>query len=209
MNDKYYTIDDEKYDALIKKWYTQKRSWKVLHLLSWFFVVAGVAAIVGMTVAALQPPVPAGTAVWTMIMGGAVMAFPLFIFAYVTKTQAVRCVGKPYTAMLRPFLYSNRSGIQFGYHDRYDFKWDNSMIVHQIAYVNIHHVEMDQQKHLLTVVGRTERVEYEDALAGIIAYRFTDGQFGDMANFSFFLAIEDEQAFFENLKANGVQIQYV
>ncbi len=209
MNDKYYNIVQDKYAALIKSWYTQKWSWKMLHLLSWLFLLAGVTAIVGMTVMALQPPVPAGDAVWTMILGGVAMACPLFCFAYVTKTQAVRCVGKPYTAMRNPFLYSNRSGIQFGYHDCYDFKRANSMIVHQIAYANIHHVEMDRAQSLFTVVGRTERVEYEDVTTGRIAYEFTSGQFGDMASFSFFLALENEQEFFDDLKSYGVEIKYV
>ncbi len=58
MKETYYEIDDKKFQQLAKNWYTQKTAWKMLRLLSWFFLLAGVASIVVVAGIAFQPPVP-------------------------------------------------------------------------------------------------------------------------------------------------------
>lgn len=209
MKETYYEIDDKKFQQLAKNWYTQKTAWKMLRLLSWFFLLAGVASIVVVAGIAFQPPVPDIKIALMIAPMGFIPAFPLFCFAYVTKSQAVRQLGKPFTSMSRIFLVSDDSGFRFGYHDCYDFDRRGSALVHQIAYANIHHVEVDQDLHLFTVVGRTERVEYIDLSLNVIDYQFTSGQFGNRASFSFFLALENEQEFLDELKAHYVNIQFV
>lgn len=209
MNDRYYNVDSKKFRALAKAWYTQKKAWKWLSLLSWAFLLLGVAVIAASVYFAATLTVSDFMAVFTILCVGAFCAFLPFCFAYITRKQAIRHVGKPFSAMKEMFLYSNRSGIQFGYHDRYDRKWVNSMIVNQIAYENIHHVEVDQKNKLLTVIGRTERIEYIDMIADRIAYRFTNGQFGDKASFSFFICFENEEDFYDELRAHQVEIKVV
>lgn len=209
MNEKYYNVDSKKFRALTKAWYTKKKSWKWLSLLRWAFFLLGVAAIAAAVYFAMTLTVSDFMAVFTILCTGLICSFLPFCLAYVTKMQAIRHVGKPFSAMKEMFLYSNRSGIQFGYHDRYDRKWNNSMIVHQIAYENIHHVEVDQKYKMLTVIGRTERIEYIDMVADRIAYRFTNGQFGDTASFSFFICFENEGAFYDELRAHQVEIRVV
>ncbi len=209
MKETYYKIEESQFRKLTKRWYRKKKSWKMLNLLSWFFLLMGVAAIAFMAIQGLDPTVPDMEAVALMVAVGIILSVVPFCLAFITKNQAIRHIGKPYSGMRKIFLYSNDSGFQFGYHNRYDFECDTSMIVHQIAYENIHHAEIDRAQSLFTVVGRTERVEYEDMAADRIAYQFTHGQFGDMASFSFFLALENEQAFFDELKAHGVDLQFV
>ncbi len=208
MDEVYYEADETKFVALTKAWYRKKRSWKLLNLLSWVFLLIGAGAILFMTIMAFDPSVPSTAAFVLLLTAGLVLSCLPFCLAYVTKSQAIRHLGKPYTAMCHIFLCSGPVGFQFGYHDRYDCKWVGSMIVHQIAYENIHHVEVDKAHSLFTVVGRTERVEYMDMAEDRIAYRFTNGQFGDMAEFSFFLAFDGEADFFAQLNAHRVDIRY-
>lgn len=209
MKETYYKVDEKQFAKLAKNWYTQKTSWKVLNAISWIFVLIGTAAIIFMSIQAADPTVPSIDARVLLVAGGIILAVLPYCFAYVTKSQAIWRMGKPYTSMKQIFLYTNEFGFQFGYHDCHDKKWAQSMIVHQIAYENIHHVEVDQKLKLFTVVGRTERVEYYDMAANRIAYIFTNGQFGDMATFSFFVCFENEQGFFDELKAHNVEIKFV
>ncbi len=209
MNEKYYKVDEKKFAELAKKWYTKKTSWKGLNLLSWAFFLIGTAAIIFMVIQSFDPTVPSLDARVLIIVGGVVLAVLPYCFAYVTKSQAIWRVGKPYTSMRQIFLYTDETYLQFGYHDRHDRKWAASMIVHQIQYPNIHHVEVDKAQSLITVIGTTERVEYSDMAANEIEYRFTTGQFGDKASFSFFEAFENEQGFFDELKAHNVEINFV
>ncbi len=208
MNERYYKVDKDKFGQLVKNWYRQKKSWKWLNVLFWAFMILGLVPLAIGIHNAMAPTVPSMDAFVLLITGGAIVSFPFYIFAYVTKSQAIRHVGKPFTSMRDIFLYSNRSGIQFGYHDRYDRKSAGSAIVHQIAYENIHHVEVDDTLKMVKVIGRTERVEYYNLFTNRIDYRFTDGQFGDMASFSFFLGIEDEESFFDELTSHGVKIEH-
>ncbi len=209
MNERYFKVDKDKFGRLVKNWYRQKKSWKWLNVLFWAFMILGLVPLAIGIHNAMAPTVPSMDAFVLLITGGAIVSFPFYIFAYVTKSQAIRHVGKPFTSMRDIFLYSNRSGIQFGYHDRYDRKSAGSAIVHQITYENIHHVEIVEAAKLVRVIGRTERIEYINMVENRIAYRFTNGQFGDMADFSFFMAFDDEQAFFDELKAHNITITKV
>lgn len=107
------------------------------------------------------------------------------------------------------FLFSNYSGIQFGYHDRYDQKNGNSAIIHQIAYRNIHSVDVNEQKHLVTVYGGIERVEYDNIMTNRIADNFTDGELGNRGSFFFLLCFDDQEAFFSNLKKHQVKVNVI
>lgn len=210
MKERYYKVDEEAFKKLTKKWYRKKKSWKWLNLLFWFFILLGVAAIVNTIVHILEPEsISNPDIVLTFALCGSIFAFVPFMFAYVTKSQAIRRVGKPYTAMRDIFLYTNYSGLQFGYHDRYDFKEAESAIVNQISYTNIHHVEVNETEHMVTVIGTTELVEYENLITGRTRFEFTSGQFGDMASFSFFNCFEDIQAFYDELKAHDVKIEFI
>lgn len=209
MEETYYQFDKKEFSRLTKKFCKKKKSWKMLNLLSWLFVAGGIAPIVIMSIAAADPTVPPGDAVYTMIMVGIAMSCLPFCLAYVTKNQTIRHLGKPYSVMRNMFLYTNKSGIQFAYHDRYHKKWPANTMCDQIAYENIHHVEVDQAQQLFTVVGRTERVEYINMQTNRIGFEFTNGQFGDMASFSFFLCFENEQKFFDILKEKGIEIRKV
>lgn len=209
MDSIYYKFDQQKFAKLAKSFYTQKKAWKLLNLLSWFFVLLGLVPIVGMSILAFEPDVPTWDASVLLITGGLVLSVLPFCFAYITRSQATRHLGKPFSTMQQMFLYSNDTGIQFSYHDRYDFKSAASIIAHQIAYDNIHHVEVDQTNQLVTIVGRTERIEYSDYIQDQIDYRFTNGQFGDKATFSFFRCFENEQIFFNQLKAHSVGIRFL
>lgn len=208
MKGTYYPINEKKFHQLAKSLYIHKPAWKILNLLSWFFLLIGVVPIVVMSIEAAQPTVPTTEAAVLIVVVGFVLAFLLLCIAFVIKNQAIRCMGKPYTSMGHMFLYSNYSGFQFGHRDLYHAKWPENMMVDQIAYENIHHVEVNQALQLFTVVGRTERVEYINMEEDRIAYEFTNGQFGDMASFSFFLAIENKQDFFDELKKHNVVIQF-
>ncbi len=209
MNERYYKANGKQFAQLKKNWCKAKKAWKGMSILFWCVMVLGLVPVAAGVYNAVQPTVPSVDAFVLLIVGGVVVAIPIYLIAYLIRSQTMRILGKPYSAMQAIFLYSNRSGIQFGYHDRYDRKWMKSAIVHQIAYENIHHVEVDDTYKLLTVIGRTERVEYSNLDTGREAYRFTSGQFGDMASFSFFLCFEDEAAFFAELTAHGVKIEHI
>lgn len=210
VKERYYKVNAQVFEKLAKKWYRKKKSWKWLNLLFWFFILLGVAAIVNTIVHILEPESLSNPdIVLTFALCGSIFAFLPFMFAYITKSQAIRRVGKPYSAMRKIFLYTNYSGLQFGYHDHYEFKKPQSAIVNQISYPNIHHVEVNEADHMVTVIGKTERVEYEDMITGRTRFEFTKGQFGDMASFSFFDGFEDIQAFYDELKAHDVKIEFV
>lgn len=209
MNQTYYKVDEKKFAELAKKWYTKKPAWKKLLVLTWAFILLGTFAIVFMSIQAADPTVPDLDARVLLVTGGVVLAFLPYCFAYVTRSQAIWRVGKPYTSMRRIFLCTNETHVQFGYHDRHDQKWAASMMVHQIQYQNIDHVEVDKAQGMITIVGKTERVEYSDMAANEVEYSFTKGQFGDKASFSFFEAFENEQSFFDVLKAQNVAINFV
>lgn len=206
---KYYDMSDMKFRALLKKWCTGKKGWKPLCALSWLFAALGIAAIAGMTISAFDPTVPDWMARFTMILVGLVLAVVPFCLAYVTKNQTMRFLGKPYGNMRFVFLFANETGIQFGYHDAYIHnKYPLNRTVQQVAYPNIHHVEVNDQNQLITVVGRKEQIEYINMEEDRIAYQFTNGHYGDMAEISFFRALENEQEFLDDLKAHGVKIEY-
>lgn len=209
MNQTYYKVDEKKFAELTKQWYTKKSTWKGLNILSWLFFLLGTGAIIFMAIQAADPTVPDLEARVLLVTGGVVLAVLPYCLAYVTKSQAIWRVGKPYTSMRRIFLCTNETYVQFGYHDRHDQKWAASMIVHQIQYENIDHVEVDKAQGMITIVGKTERVEYSDMAANEVEYSFTNGQFGDKASFSFFDAFENEQGFFDVLKAQNVAINFV
>lgn len=127
----------------------------------------------------------------------------------IIRNCAKKKLGDPYESMSKMFLFSNYSGIQFGYHDRYDKKSKTSAIVHQIVYANIHSVDVNEQKYMVTVYGGIERVEYDDLMANRIAYSFTNGQLGDRGSFSFLLCFDNQEAFFNNLREHDVKVNFV
>ncbi len=209
MDERYYKVDGKRFLQLAKLYCKTKKGWKPLMVLHWVLILIGAAAIIFGIHSALEPTVPDIDAVVLLITAGFILAILPFCFAYVTRTQAFRVIGKPYSYMRRPFLCTTPSGIQFGYHDFYNTKWPANVTVHQIAYENVHHVEIVEAAKLVRVIGRTERIEYINMVENRIAYRFTNGQFGDMADFSFFMAFDDEQAFFDELKAHNITITKV
>ncbi len=209
LNQKEYFFDKEQFKKLTVKWCRKKKAWIWLNLLAAIFALIGIGAMAFMLYQAMDPVVPSLDARILIMVGGLVLAVLPFIFCYVTRTQAIRVLGKPFSVMRRMFLISNDSGFMFGYHDNFDRKYLNSAIVHQIAYSNIHHVEIDRAQQLFTVVGTTERVEYQNISTLRERYSFTSGQFGDMASFSFFTCFENAEDFYRRLSDNGVYIEYV
>lgn len=207
MNEKYYKVDEKSFKKLTKKWYVKKKNWKLLNLLHWVFIALGIGFIAYMIFQAMDPTVPDLEAQILIITVGLVYASFPFILAFVTANLARRYVGKPFATMRSIFLSTGQWGIRFGYHDCNDRVSAESAIVHQIPYESIHHVELNQADSMITVVGRTQRLEYENLVSGETRFEFTKGQFGDMAEFSFFNCFENQQAFFDELKARNVKIE--
>lgn len=206
MKDTYYQFDEDKFRSYTKEYYTQKPEWKRKHLIAViFFTLAAVVAVVP----ALSYGFEDLVGFFAILATCVIFALVILSIGAIIRNQAKTKLGKPYECMGRMFLFSNPSGIQFGYHDRYDHKNETSAIVHQIAYPNIRWVDVNEQKHLVTVYGSTERVEYENLMTNRIAHSFTDGQLGDRGSFSFFLCFDDQEAFFNNLKEHYVKVNFV
>lgn len=207
MEERYYKVDETVFKKLTKKWYRKKKNWKLLNLLHWIFIALGIGFVAYMIFQAMDPTVPDMEAQILIITVGLVYASFPFILAFVTANLARRYVGKPFATMRSIFLSTSQWGIRFGYHDCNDRVSAESAIVHQIPYESIHHVELNQADSMITVVGRTQRLEYENLVSGETRFEFTKGQFGDMAEFSFFNCFENQQAFFDELKARNVKIE--
>lgn len=206
MKEIHYQFDEQKFHKYTKEYYTQKPEWKSKKvIIVTFYIIAAVITFV--------PAISYGI---KDLIGFFIIFAASFIFGLVAlsisaiiKNWAKHKLGKPYEGMSKMFLLSNYSGIQFGYHDCYDDKNENSAIVHQIAYTNIHSVDVSEQKHLVTIYGSTERVEYNDLMANRISHSFTNGELGNRGSFSFFLCFDKQEAFFDNLKAHNVKVDFV
>lgn len=206
MKETYYQFDEQRFQKYTKEYYTQKPEWKRKKwIVLLFYILAAVITF--------APAIYYGTKdlVGLLTIFAASLIFGLIALSIgaIIRNCAKHKLGKPYEGMSRMFLFSNYSGIQFGYHDRYDPKSEASAIVHQIAYPNIHSVDVSEQKHLVTVYGGIERVEYYDLMADRIAHSFTNGQLGDRGSFSFFLCFDNQEAFFSNLREHNVTVNFV
>lgn len=206
MKETYYQFDDQKFKKCIKEYYMQKPEWKKKNAVGIsFFVIAALLTVVPAAVYGVKDPV----GFFAILAVGFIFGLIIAPIGAIIRSRGTWKYGKPYECMTKPFLFSNYSGIQFGYHDRYDQKNKTSAIVHQIAYSNIHSVDVSEQKHLVTVYGSIERVEYEDLMTNRITHSFTDGQLGDRGSFSFFLCFDEQDAFFDNLKEHNVKVNFV
>lgn len=206
MNETYYQFDEQKFRKYTKEYYTQKPEWKKKRwIIVLFYIIAAVITF--------APAMYYGTKdlVGLLIIFATSLIFGLIALSIgaIIRNCAKKKLGDPYESMSKMFLFSNYSGIQFGYHDRYDQKSKTSAIVHQIAYANIHSVDVNEQKHMVTVYGGIERVEYDDLMANRIAYSFTNGQLGDRGSFSFLLCFDNQEAFFNNLREHNVKVNFV
>lgn len=206
MNGTYYQFDKQKFQKYTKEYYTQKPEWKKKKpIIVFFYILAAVITF--------APAIYYGTKdlVGLLIIFATSLIFGLIALSIgaIIRNCAKNKLGAPYESMSNMFLFSNYSGIQFGYHDRCDQKNRTSAVVHQIAYPNIHSVDVSEQKHLVTVYGGIERVEYDDLLTDRIRNSLTDGQLGDRGSLSFFLCFDDQEAFFNNLKEHHVKVNFV
>ncbi len=206
MKETYYRFEEEKFKKYIQEYYMQKPEWKKRNALGVaFFVIAALIFIVPAALYGVKDLV----GFLAILATGFLFGLLVLSIGALIRNHATHKYGAPYECMSKPFLLSNYSGIQFGYHDRYDQKSKTSATVHQIAYSNIHSVDVSEQKHLVTVYGRIERVEYEDLMTARVRHSFTNGQLGDRGSFSFFLCFEDQEAFFDQLKEQHVKVNFV
>lgn len=206
MKETCYPFDEQKFRQYTKEYYTQKPEWKKKKVIVMIFYILAV-------VITVAPAMYYGTTdmVGLLIIFAASAIFGLIALSIgaIIRNCAKHKLGKPYEGMSKMFLLSNYSGIQFGYHDRYDQKSATSAIVHQIAYANIHSVDVSEKKHMVTVYGSIERVEYDDLRSNRIAFSLTNGQLGDRGSFSFLLCFDNQEAFFANLREHHVKVNFV
>lgn len=205
MKERYYDFDAGRFTALSKQYCKSQPGWKTVRIASTLCFLLGVLCIVGLPLKiGMQDPVGMLLLFAAGIIFGAI---PLSIGYVILNQGRIKC-GDPFTSMSKVFLYSNRSGIQFGYHDCRKRQLPESMEVWQIAYPNINYVEVDRASQLVKICGNVELVQYDDITRNRVRSSFTKGQLGT-GSFKFFLCFTDQQAFFDNLKNNDVEVRFM
>lgn len=201
MKERYYEFDLDSFRTLTQNYYGQQQGWKLRKLLVTLAVIVGVVVLLGP-----QLTVTNEDMVSRALLAGAgiICAVVPFCVAYMLWNFGKKKYGDPFVRMKDMFLYTNSSGIQFGYHDRYDRKEPQSMQVYQIAYSNIEEVRIKDR--MIAVYGRVELVEYSDLSANRIRSSYTNGQLGDFASFAFFDCFSGLESFLAILEEKNVRI---
>ena len=207
MRDMYYNFDEQKFREYTQKRYKSAQGWKKLNAISMALVILGI-LFVFMPV---MPVILVGNSeflVKAILFGAGLLCSVVpFCVAYIVRSKATRKYGKPYEEMQKIFLYSNDSGIQFGYHDKSDRDEPASVNVYQIAYSNIVKVEYIASESTYFIYGRVELLEYEDMSSNRIKHSYTKGQFGDFSRFSFFDCFDKASDFEEILREHNIDVK--
>lgn len=201
MKERYYEFDVNSFRILTQNYYKQKKGWKNRELLVILVGIVGVILLVGP-----QLTVSNGDMTSRALLAGVgiICAVLPFCICYILWNSGKKKYGDPFIRMKDMFLYSNSSGIQFGYHDRYDVKEPQSMQVYQIAYPNIAEVRIEGR--MISVYGRVELVEYQDLSTGRIRNSYTKGQLGDYYSFSFFDCFSGLESFLSILEEKNIKV---
>ncbi len=204
----YYRFANGEFKKLTKKWLNKKTKWKKYKLCICILTVTAI-LLFGLCIYSIGKPTNYQEAAIIGIAAavGAILAIFPILAAVTVYFQGIKKIGDPFANMSRMFLFTNYSGIQFGYHDKVKGKNPEAMNVWQIAYKNIQWVNIDTRQRLITVYGRTEMVEFADMSTGRVARKFTSGQFGEFGSFSFFDCFDKREQFLQALRENGVKIQ--
>ena len=204
MRETYYNFDEQKFREYSQKRYKSARRWKKLNAISMTLVILGI-------LFAFMPVIlvrNSESLVKAILFGAGLLCSVVpFCVAYIVRSKATRKYGKPYEEMQKMFLYSNDSGIQFGYHDKYDRDEPASVNVYQIAYSNIVKVEYIASESTFFIYGRVELLEYEDMSSNRIKHSYTKGQFGDFSSFSFFDCFDKASDFEEVIREHNIDIK--
>ncbi len=209
QEEKYYEFNWDRFRKLAKTSLKGNVHWRryklVLAAIVGFAIVCFAICVVKLPQMA---PSPDRFLLWVSIGVGTAIASVLLVIDAGLYFLGIRRYGDPYVNMMRPFLYTNRSGIQFGYHNFKDKKMPESMDVWQIAYPNVQCIVVDERKGWITVQGRVESIQYYNLMENRIKHSYTDGQFGDFGSFSFFDCFSDRKNFFNCLKQHNVTVQF-
>lgn len=204
MRETYYNFDEQKFKEYSQKRYKSAQGWKKLNAISMALVILGI-------LFAFMPVILIGNSeslVKAILFGAGLLCSVVpFCVAYIVRSKATRKYGKPYEEMQKMFLYSNDSGIQFGYHDKYDRDEPASVNVYQIAYGNIVKVEYIASESTFFIYGRVELLEYEDMSSNRIKHSYTKGQLGDFSSFSFFDCFDKASDFEEVLREHNIDVK--
>lgn len=204
MRETYYNFDEQKFREYSQKRYKSAQGWKKLNAVSMALVILGI-LFVFMPVILVRN---SEFLVKAILFGAGLLCSVVpFCVAYIVRSKATRKYGKPYEEMQKIFLYSNDSGIQFGYHDKYDRDEPASINVYQIAYSNIVKVEYIANESTYFIYGRVELLEYEDMSSNRIKHSYTKGQFGDFSSFSFFDCFDKANNFEEVLHEHNIDVK--
>jgi len=212
-NEKYYRFHMGEFQKLTTKWLSQKPKWKKQMVFVWLCIIS-VVLVFAFCVFGIGAPTGYGNGAVMMVavLIGIFFAFMPAIAAIILYFHGRRKIGNPFTHMSKMFLYTNYSGLQFGYHDTADKRQElipgGRMTVWQIAYENIRWVNINPKYKLITVLGRTESVVYADITSGRVEGKVVDGQYGEFGTISFFDCFDNREGFLETLKENGVDIRY-
>lgn len=206
MKETYYQFDKAQFKKYAKAYYAKNPDWKKKNAAAMLVVALGIAVMVVPPAFFITEDIVIALAF--LVCGVIFGSIPLIV-GIIMQKKAQHKFGQPFDGMCKMFLFSNYSGIQFGYHDKYDKKSQTSAIVYQIAYPNIHSVDVNKNEHKVTVYGAIERVDYDDLMAERIRGSLTKGELGDRGSFAFFLCFDKQEEFFENLKEHKIRVNFV
>lgn len=196
--EKNFVPDKKLKRRLVKKWLPTQRGYKVRATIGWILAAIAAVLFIGTVVAyalsdADQP------ALWLIVLMALGIALIPGIIAQSLLYNAVRKGGEPYGIMRSEFLYVNKTGIQFGYHDVRDTDEPVSIDVYQIGFGVIQSVDYDEPDGMVTVTGEYERLYYRDMSLDQLVCRYQAGPFINNT-FSFLLYFVDKEVFLDLLR---------
>ena len=196
--EKNFVPDKKLKRKLVKRWLPTQRGYKVRATIGWILAAIAAVIFIGVT---LMPLFFDDRLVTILLFAAAGLGIALIpgIIAHSLFYNAVRKGGEPYGIMRSEFLYVNKTGIQFGYHDVRDTDNPASVRVYQIGFGVIQSVNYDERGGMVTVTGEYEQLSYRDMSLDQLIYRYQAGPFINNT-FSFLLYFKDKEVFLDLLR---------
>lgn len=197
MKGRDYIFDKAAFAKQARRYCAAQPKWKWVRLAAVLCFAAGLAVIAFFVPFAIGQDLEG----IVLILAAALIfaAIPLCA-GYVVWSLGRREIGAPFTRMREMFLFTNHTGIQFGYRD---VRSENpySRIVYQIGYDSIRCVRVDEAANMIVVVGDAEFLAYENMPLDRIRRRDA------VQAFSFFGCFDGREEFLANLRAQNVFVR--
>ena len=194
MNSTFYGSPNLK-KIYLEKWVESKSDYKKKSGLAVVFrVVALVVWVMCIIIPALL--LMGNDALFTGIIAGAIVGMifsliPFFIGGSI-KRKAFREYSFPFGNIEKECIRIFEDGIEYLYHNA-SSRYSGSMDVYRVALENLNAVNYDKEFHIITIIGESELLAYDDYAGKRLNYQNSQRKFYSNSPYQIILSFDEEQ----------------